>query len=144
MPPDPAPKKAPPPKAPMEFTILLMVSEPLVRLTMQEVLERAGYLVMATGDLGTAVDRIKECKPDLLILPPYVDTISGHDAGKYLQSRCPSMRILMVAGLLEDDRLQYRAELERVEIFPQPFTGAQLLERVRKILAEPKVGGVQN
>jgi DNA-binding NtrC family response regulator len=138
------PAKPQPKKAPMEFTILLLISEPLVRLTMQEVLERAGYLVMATGDLGTAVDRLKECKPDLLIISPYVDTISGHEAGKYLQSRCPSMRILMVAGFLADDRLRYRAELERVEIFPQPFTGAQLLEKVRQVLAEPRVGGVQD
>lgn len=138
------PPKAPPKKAPMEFTILLLISEPLVRQVLREVVERAGYLVLSTGDLGTAVDRLNECKPDLLIVSPYVETISGHDAAKYLQSRCPSMRILMVAGFLADDRLRYRAELERVEIFPQPFTGAQLLEKVHKILAEPKVGGVQD
>jgi len=42
----------------------------------------------------------------------------------------------MVAGLLADDRLQYRAELERVEIFPQPFTAPELLEKVRAILSE--------
>lgn len=121
----------------MEITILVLISEPLERLVIQELLERAGYLVMATGDLGTAVDRLAECKPDLLIVSPYVETITGHQAAKYLQSRCPSMRILMVAGLLTDDRLQYRAELERVQIFPQPFTGAQLLERVRSFLTEP-------
>ena len=63
--------------------------------------------------------------------------MSGHEAAKYLQSRWQSMRILMVAGLLADDRLQYRAELDKVEIFPQPFTGPQLLEKVRAILAEP-------
>ncbi|MGA2880327.1 MAG: response regulator [Bryobacteraceae bacterium] len=125
-------------KSPMELTILLLISEPLVRLVIRELLERAGYLVMATGDLGTAVDRIGECKPDLLMISPYVETITGHDAAKYLQTRCPRMRILMVAGLLDDNRLQYRAELEKVEIFPQPFTGAQLLHKVRDVLSEPK------
>jgi DNA-binding NtrC family response regulator len=127
-------------KPPMENTILLLISEPLVRLVMQEELERPGYLVMATGDLGTAVDRIRECKPDLLMISPYVDTLSGHQAAKYLQSRCPTMRVLMVAGLLADDRLQYRAELEKMEIFPQPFTGAQLLEKVRDVLSKGPVG----
>lgn len=121
----------------METTILLLISEPLVRLVIQEFLEHAGYLVMATGDLGTAVDRISECRPDLLIISPYVETITGHQAAKYLQSRCPSMKILMVAGLLADDRLQYRAELERVEIFPQPFTGPQLLQKVQNVLSKP-------
>jgi CheY-like chemotaxis protein len=47
-------------KSPMETTILLLTSEPVARLVIQEVLERAGYAVMATGDLGTAVDRLKE------------------------------------------------------------------------------------
>jgi len=122
----------------MESTILLLISEPLARLVIQEVLERAGYLVMATGDLGTAVDRISECKPNILIISPYVETITGHQAAKYLQARCPNMRILMVAGLMADDRLQYRAELERVEIFPQPFTGPELLDKVQAVLSEPK------
>ena len=124
-------------KSPLETTILLLISEPLVRLVIQEVLERAGYLVVATGDLGNAVDRIHETSPDLLIISPYVETITGHQAAKYLQSRCPTMRLLMVAGLLADDRLQYRAELERIEIFPEPFTASQLIEKVRQVMSEP-------
>jgi CheY-like chemotaxis protein len=132
-------------KPPMDWTILLLISEPLVRLVIQEVLERAGYLVMATGDLGTAVDRLGECQADLLIISPYVESITGNQAAKYLQARCIKMRILMVAGMLADDRLRYRAELERVEIFPQPFTGPELLQKVQEILQEilnePKAQG---
>jgi CheY-like chemotaxis protein len=124
-------------KSTMETTILILISEPLVRQVIREVLEQAGYLVEATGDLGVAVDRMSEAKPDLLIIAPYVETITGHQAAKYLQSRWQSMHILMVAGLLADDRLQYRAELDKVETFPAPFTAAQLLEKVRKILAAP-------
>jgi CheY-like chemotaxis protein len=125
-------------KSPMELTILLLMSEPLARVVIQEVLERAGYLVMATGDLGTAVDRINEAKPDLLMISPYVETITGHDAAKYLQARCPTMRIMMVAGLLDDNRLEYRAELEKVQIFPKPFTADELLDKVRELLDEPR------
>ena len=40
----------------------------------------------------------------------------------------------MVAGFLNDDRLEYRAELEEFEIFPAPFTAAQLLEKVEEVL----------
>jgi DNA-binding response OmpR family regulator len=124
----------------MQYTILLLISEPLVRVVIQEALERAGYLVLSTGDLGTAVDRMKETTPDLLVISPFVESISGHQAAKYLQSKCVSMRILMVAGFLDDDRIQYRAELEQVEIFPQPFTAPQLIAKVRSILSEPKRG----
>jgi len=88
-----------PEKSPMETTILLLSSEPVVRLVTREVLERAGYVAMATGDLGVAVDRMNECKPDLLMISPYVESISGHKAAKYPHSRCPDMRVLMVGGV---------------------------------------------
>ena len=39
----------------------------MVRAVMQETLERAGYSVLLTGDLGQAVDRLKHCQPDLLM-----------------------------------------------------------------------------
>jgi CheY-like chemotaxis protein len=121
-------------KAPMQSTILLLMSEPVVRLVLREALEQAGYVVMATGDLGVAVDRMRECRPDLLIIAPYVETIAGHEAAKYLQGRCPDMRLLMVAGLLSDERLRYRAELEKMAIFPRPFTSAELLDKVKEVL----------
>jgi len=123
-----------PEKSPMETTILLLISEPLVRQVTREVLERAGYAVISTGDLGTAVDRMDESKPDLLMIAPYVETITGHDAAKYLQGRCPGLRILMMAGLLADDRLLNRAELEQVEIFPEPFTGRELVAKVKQVV----------
>jgi CheY-like chemotaxis protein len=132
-----------PDKPPMQWTILLFSSEPVARLVMQEVLERAGYVVLATGDLGDAVDRLQECRPDLLLIHPYVDMMSGHDAAKYLHTRCPAMKILMIAGLLEDDRLRYRAELESVEIFPKPITAAELVDKVHLVLSAP-TGQVQS
>ncbi len=36
--------------------ILLLGSEPVVRSVMTEALQHAGYVVMSTGSLGTAVD----------------------------------------------------------------------------------------
>lgn len=125
-------------KSPTETTILVLMSEPLSRAVVQEVLERAGYLVMSTGDLGTAVDRTRECKPDVLVISPYVDNISGHDGARYLQARCPTMRLLMLAGLLADDRLQYRAELERIEIFPAPVRGQELVDKIHAVMSEDR------
>ena len=117
----------------MAQAILILISEPVVRHVIREVLEGAGYVVMATGDLGDAVDRIHEENPDLLIISPYVESITGYAAAKYLQTYKAGMRILILAGLLADDRIEYRAELERFEIFPEPFTAADFLNKIRKI-----------
>ena len=119
--------------------ILLLSSEPVVRSVMKETLEQAGYVVVATGGFGAAVDTVVRCKVELLITHPYVDSIPGHEAAKYLRKRSPwEMEVLIVAGLLEDDRLQIREELERFEVFPRPFTAAQLIAKVKEILTQAK------
>lgn len=61
----------------MKTTILLLVSDPVVRSVLKETLEREGYIVLATGDLGQAVDRLNECTPALLIIRTYVESLPG-------------------------------------------------------------------
>ena len=104
----------------------------------QEVLQSIGYLVLPTDNLGTAVDRLTESTPDLLIVRTYIANMPGHEAAKYLRSRCPGMRVLILGGILDDDRLEYPEALAGFEIFPKPYSAAQLLEKVKEVLATPK------
>jgi len=122
----------------MKTTILLLVSDPIVRSVLQETLEHEGFTVRATGDLGQAVDRLKECTPDLLITRTYVAGLPGHEAAKYLRTKCLTMRVLMLGGLLDDERLQYRAALEGFEVFPKPYSAAELLQEVKNVLSKPQ------
>jgi len=119
-------------------TILLLVSDPVVRSILKETLQREGYTVLPTGDLGQAVDRLNECSPDLLITRTYVESMPGHEAAMYLRTKCRGMRVLMLGGILDDQRLQYRAELQGFEIFPKPYSAAVLLQEVRRVLSIPR------
>jgi DNA-binding response OmpR family regulator len=119
-------------------TILLLVSDQIVRSVLKETLEHEGYMVMVAGDLGQAVDRLKECSPDLLIIRSYVHGLPGHDAAMYLRTKCLKMRVLMVGGLLDDNRLKNRAELEGFRVFPKPYSADELLQKVKDVLAEPR------
>jgi DNA-binding response OmpR family regulator len=105
---------------------------------MKEALEHAGYVVEATGDLGTAVERLAAIEVNLLITHPYVEDITGYDAAKYLRQRNPQMGVLVVAGLLDDDRLRIPADLQRFVIFPRPYTAAELIEKVELVLKMTK------
>jgi DNA-binding response OmpR family regulator len=118
-------------------TILLLVSDQLVRSVFQETLEHQGYVVLPTGDLGSAVIQLRQGDPDLLITRTYVSTMTGHEAAKYLRTKRPGLRVLIVGGLLVDDRLQVRDTLEHFDVFPKPYTAAQLLEKVKEVLARP-------
>jgi DNA-binding NtrC family response regulator len=124
----------------LNTTILLLVSDRLVRSVVGETLDREGYMVIPVGDLGSAVDWLKTSTPDLLIVRTYVSDMEGHDAAKYLQTKCPSMRVLMVGGLLDDKRLQYREAIAGFEVFPKPYTAGQLIEKVKEVLATAREG----
>jgi DNA-binding response OmpR family regulator len=119
----------------MKTTILFLASDPVIRNVICEALESGGYSVLAAGDVGSAVDWVKECKPDLLMVRHYTESLSGHDAAMYLRRMCPGIPVLIVGGLLDDVRLADRAILQGFEVFPKPFTAAELVDRVREMLA---------
>jgi two-component system OmpR family response regulator len=116
-------------------TILVFHSAPVVRKVIREILEREGYVVRATGDLGIAVDMARESPPDLLLINEYVADINGHDAALYLCRKWPTMRVLMVTGLPADQRIKARTTDEGFMVFPKPFAPAELAARVKEILA---------
>jgi DNA-binding response OmpR family regulator len=122
----------------MTTTILLLVSDSLVRSVLQDTLEREGYTVVTAGDVGSAVDRLTEVTPDLLITRTYVEGMTGHDAATYLRTKSNGLRVLMVGGLLDDQRLKRRESLEGFYVFPKPYSAAELLQKVKDVLNEPR------
>jgi len=42
----------------------------------------------------------------------------------------------MVAGIIDHERLEYRLELEGFEVFPKPYSAAELLAKVKEMLAQ--------
>jgi len=121
-----------------QTTILLLVSDQLLRVVTQETLEQGGYFVVPVGDLGTAVDRMKEIPPDLLITRIFVANMPGHQAAKYLRTKRPKMRVLIMGGMLKDDRLANREALEGFEVFPKPYSASEFLEKVKEVLDKPR------
>jgi|ERR1700733_4202492 len=116
--------------------ILLLVSDSVARVVIQEAFEHGGYAVMAAGDLETAIKRLSESKPDLLIISPYIEDMSGYDTAKFLRAKCHGLPVLMVSGIIDDDRLEYRLALEEFEFFPKPYSAAELLSKVKDMLSD--------
>jgi DNA-binding response OmpR family regulator len=120
--------------SPANSTILLLVSDPLMRTIFDETLQRAGYLVVTAGDVGAAVDRLKEMRPDLLIIRPYISSMPGHMAADYLRTKCPGLPVMIAAGLMDDDRVHIQNAIEDFYIFPKPFPAADFLDKVKEVL----------
>lgn len=127
--------------SPSNATILLVDSEPVMRAAMRDVLSDAGYLVVGAGDLGAAVDRLKETRPDLLIVRPYINSMPGHIAADYLRNRRPGLPVLIVSGFMDEDRGNVNNAVERFYTFPKPFSREDLLAKVKDVLHQIREKG---
>jgi CheY-like chemotaxis protein len=121
--------------SPSNTTILLLVSDPVMRDVLRDALDVAGYLVVVAGELGAAVDRLREMRPDLLITRPYINSMTGQIAADYLRTKSPGLPILIVTGYMDDDRIRDQNAIEDFHIFPRNFTRDEFLKEVRKILS---------
>ena len=120
---------------PADATILLLDSDPLMRAALRDALESAGYLVVAASDLGTAVDRLHEIRPDLLIMRPYINSMPGHMAADYLRTKRHGLTVLIIGGFMDDDRVRDQNAISMYHIFPKPFDRSELLVSVKEVLS---------
>jgi two-component system response regulator YesN len=114
--------------------ILLLDSDSVMRAALRDALQDAGYVVESVSELGEAVDRLDEVRPDLLITRPYINSMPGRTAASYLRSRYPGLAVLIVAGFIDDDRITTQSAVGQFEIFPQPFPRRELQAKVREML----------
>lgn len=121
--------------------ILLLDSDPVPRNALHDLLQGAGYLVMRASELGAAVDRLAEARPDLLITRPYINSMPGRVAADYLRTKCPGLPVLIVAGVMDDDRVRVRNQVDQVYTFPEPYPREDLLNKVRELVAQIRQEG---
>jgi DNA-binding response OmpR family regulator len=117
-------------------TILLLVSDGLMGEVLRDALTGAGYQVVRAGEIGAAVDRMRETRPALLITRPYINSMSGQTAADYLRTKQPGLPILIVSGFMEDDRVRDRNQIADFHVFPKPFGRDELLEKVSEVVVE--------
>jgi hypothetical protein len=64
----------------------------------------------------------------------YLTDTPGHDAAVYLRASIPGIPVLIVGGILDDPDLTTRETFRGFQIFPKPYTAAELVGRVKEML----------
>jgi DNA-binding response OmpR family regulator len=118
----------------MNDVILLLGSDAGIRNAIARTLEADGYCVLSAGDMGVAVDLLRKHRFDLLIVRPYLESISGHDAAIYLRRESPGLPVLILSGFFQDIDLETTEAVKEFYTFPKPFTAVELISKVREVL----------
>lgn len=127
--------------------VLLVDDEPdLVQLVSVR-LEAAGYAVVAATDGQQALDRVKESRPDMIILDLMLPKMDGYKVCRLLKfdERYQKIPILIFTARAQAEDVKLAMDCGADAYLTKPFESALLLEKIRALLesagAAKKNGG---
>ncbi|PYP87464.1 MAG: hypothetical protein DMG65_16945 [Candidatus Angelobacter sp. Gp1-AA117] len=113
----------------MNWTILSISPHSATQITRNLILERAGYRVIAAGDLKEAVQRVKQTNVDAVVLADSMSAEYREQLGTTLKQLKPAVPIVMLCKMSDPRSLRQVAD-EQVELDEGPQSLLDALARV--------------
>ena len=120
----------------MAQTILVADDEPSILLSLQFLLQKAGYQVRTARDGEEALKAVEAAAPDLILLDAMMPKRDGYDVCQSLRAD-PAYRdipIIMLTAKGRDIERQKGLALGATDYVTKPFSTRDLVETVRKHL----------
>jgi CheY-like chemotaxis protein len=117
-------------------TILVVDDEQNMLLTVQFLLEAAGYRLLAAASAAEALQRLEgpAAFPDLLITDIQMPGTTGLELLEALRRLRPDLPVLVMTGYWSKELGRRLSELHCRQWIEKPFEEEQLLEKVREML----------
>lgn len=119
-----------------EARILVVDDEEGFRAFFRYVLEPLGYRVLTASSGPEALDAVRDCPPDLVLLDGYLGRMSGLDTLRELKTLEPSLPVLMLSVMdaaLKADAMAAGA----LDCVQKPSDPTRIEELVRRGLGGP-------
>ena len=117
-------------------TVLVVEDEPAVRDMTTQLLERAGYDVLAVTDGAGAVAAAKLAQPfDVLVTDVVMPNMSGIELAAQMMDRYPLMGVVLLSGYTAETLDLGSVTARGATFVPKPVTSSQLLQAVLQAMA---------
>ncbi|TWA67138.1 response regulator receiver domain-containing protein [Azospirillum brasilense] len=130
----------------MKPTILVADDEPSIVLSLQVLLQKAGFAVRIARNGEEALESVAESTPDLILLDAMMPRRDGFDVCQSLRAdpAYQSLPIIMLTAKSRDVERQKGMALGATDYITKPFSTRDLVTTVRKYLTpENDQGGNQ-
>ena len=124
----------------MPKKIMVVDDEPYIARVIKFKLEQEGYTVISANDGITGLNKIKEEKPDLVLLDVMMPGMSGYEVCQKIKGDAELAGIpvvILTAKGQERDREQ-GFSMGASDYITKPFSPNRLLELVKSIVGEAK------
>ncbi|PRY70730.1 response regulator transcription factor [Halomonas ventosae] len=118
--------------------VLVVDDEPNIVLSLEFLMQQAGFQVDTAEDGESALSRIAESPPDLVLLDISLPGISGFDVLEQLRGDRDHARlpIIMLTAHGREVEREKGLALGADDYITKPFSTQALVEKVKKLLAE--------
>jgi DNA-binding response OmpR family regulator len=115
--------------------VLIVDDEPDILLLLRIELEAEGYDTLLAADGETAVRRIAEERPDVVLLDLMMPVVDGWGVLSRLAEMAATTRIVVLSAKASDSDMVRALELGALEYVTKPFDPAALAVTVAHVLA---------
>lgn len=118
--------------------VLVVDDEPNIVLSLEFLMEQAGFEVVTAEDGEQALARVDDSQPDLLLLDISLPGISGFDVLERLRSQevTAQLPIIMLTAHGRDVEREKGMALGADDYITKPFSTQSLVEKVKALLNE--------
>lgn len=118
--------------------VMVVDDEPNILLSLEFLMQQAGFSVTTAEDGETALQRISETEPDLVLLDISLPGISGFDVLDHLRKdeRFARLPVIMLTAHGREVEKEKGMALGADDYITKPFSTQALVQKVRNLLQE--------
>ncbi|HEY6610393.1 MAG TPA: response regulator [Pseudomonas sp.] len=122
----------------MSKSVLIADDEPNIVISLEFLLEQAGYRIRVAHDGQEALEAIQRQPPDLVLLDVMMPRLSGFDVCQRIRENpaWQHMRIVMLTAKGREVEVSKGLALGADAYITKPFSTQELLAQVRDLLAD--------
>ena len=109
--------------------ILVVDDEQYVRELLKRTLEQEGYAVTLAADGSSALVRLREHTPDLVLLDIRMPDLTGYQVLEHIREQS-DIPVIMLTGVLEPTAVEQSVGLGADDYIRKPFNPRVLLARI--------------
>src|SRR5689334_1752549 len=113
--------------------VLVVDDEPPVRRLLKASLYPEGYRVLEAGTLSAALERIRTCKPALVVLSLDLQDLHGPDAVRAIR-RLSAIPVIVLSTLDDEDTKVAALDSGADDYVTRPFGTREMQDRIRNAL----------
>ena len=127
----------------MDYSVLVAEDEPNIALSLQFIMNKAGFSVRVAEDGNLAILEIKKETPDVILLDIMLAKRDGFSVLETIKKnpKWSSIKVIVLTAKSRDEDKQRALNMGADDYITKPFSSRQLVDRVINLLGGDEEAG---